>query len=255
MDSRNRTRSLSFAGRFCRKNAQNVSFECRKCAKQRQLRAFRDKIQNRVPAAPAWAAWRVSLRCGWAARRTAVLRISGCYRQTPERISLGTGFGRSVQSRSTWFAAWAWWTGRCVHAARSGPAWMCSGSTLQYSTFRSLLLGTAGPVNGSGQWSVVSGRWSVAGERRSNAGPDGDGHARPHRPCLRRRHAGIAHTRWHRFPVADTSAGDAHARWHSCRGALRGESPRTREGRNGTTGQRQLPVVSGQWAGTAGTGL
>ena len=35
--------------------------------------------------------------------------------------------------------------GQLCDAARSGPAWLCSGWTLQYSTFRRLLLGTAGP--------------------------------------------------------------------------------------------------------------
>ena len=35
--------------------------------------------------------------------------------------------------------------GQLCDAARSGPAWVCSDSTLQYSTFRSLLQGTAGP--------------------------------------------------------------------------------------------------------------
>ena len=107
-----------FAAVFVVKTRKICRFECRKCAKQRQLRAFRDRIQSRVPAAPAWAAWRVSLHCGWAARRTAVLRISSCHRQSPERSSLGAGLGRSVRSRSTWVAAWAWWAGSCVHAVR-----------------------------------------------------------------------------------------------------------------------------------------
>ena len=38
--------------------------------------------------------------------------------------------------------------GPLCDAARSGPAWLCSDSTLQYSTFRSLLQGTAGPDQG-----------------------------------------------------------------------------------------------------------
>ena len=58
------------------------------------------------------------------------------------------------------------------------------------------------------------------------------------------------------------TAGDAHARWHSYRGALRGVSPSTREGRNGPAVQRQwavdswqLAVGSGQWAVVSGQEL
>ena len=78
-------------------------------------------------------------------------------------------------------------------------------------------------------------------------------------PRWHHRAAGTAHTWWHHFPVAFAPAGDEHVRWHSYRGALRGVSPRTREGRNGPTvptaevsGQRS--VVSGQWSVTAGGG-
>ena len=241
MDSRNRTRSLSYAGRFCRKNAQNVSFECRKCAKQRQLRALRDRIRSRVAAAPAWAAWRVSLRCGWAARRTAVLRISGCYRQTPGRSSLGTGFGRSVQSRSTWFAAWAWWAGICVciHCVRVQPgsvrARPCSIARFGVSCWerRDRIAAMQWVVN-SGQLPAAGSQWPVAGSQLPVA-RNRWGRWELVEPGIGWRRAGDAQERWHYLPVADTPVGDEHARWHSFRGALRGESPRTREGRNGPT--------------------
>ncbi len=62
--------------------------------------------------------------------------------------------------------------GQVCDAARSGPAWVCSGSTLQYSRFQSLLQGTAGPdfstAVDSGQWSVVSGQWQeLEGQART----------------------------------------------------------------------------------------
>jgi len=53
--------------------------------------------------------------------------------------------------------------GRVCDAARSGPAWYCSGSTLQYSTFRRLVQGRAGPDYGAAE---VSGQWPVAGNCR-----------------------------------------------------------------------------------------
>ena len=86
----------------------------------------------------------------------------------------------------------------------------------------------------------------------------GDAHTqwRPPRwrpPRWHHRPAGTAHTRWHHLPVADTSAGDAHTRWHSYRGALRGVSPRTREGRNGPT--VPTAVASGQWPVVGGQEL
>ena len=49
--------------------------------------------------------------------------------------------------------------GQVCDAARTGPAWMWAGSTLQYSTFRKLLQGTAGPDFDN---AVDSGQWSVA---------------------------------------------------------------------------------------------
>ena len=179
----------AFRGRFVAKTRKICRFECRKCAKQRQLHAFRDRIQSRVPAAPTWAAWRVSLQCGWAARRTAVLRISSCYRQSPERSSLGAGFGRSVRSRSTWLAAWAWWAGSCVmrrvrvqpgcvrtrpcSIARFGVS--CRGRRDRISVLRWIVDSCRLPVAGcrlpvaSCQWPlascqvpVASGQWPVA---------------------------------------------------------------------------------------------
>ncbi len=39
--------------------------------------------------------------------------------------------------------------GQLWEGARSGPAWLFSGSTLQYSTFRKLMQGTAGPDYGT----------------------------------------------------------------------------------------------------------
>ena len=181
MDSRSRMRLRSVPCRFGTESAQKMSYWCRKCAKQRQLSAPCDRISRRVAAAQAWAGWRVSSSCGWAARRTAGWYIACWLRLRPERCALGPGFGRSVRSWSTcsvrsrdlvripaatsvdMFAAWAWWSGICVYALRSGPAWLCLGSTLQYSTFRKLLQGTAGPdfdnAVDSGQWSVASGQW------------------------------------------------------------------------------------------------
>ena len=103
--------------------------------------------------------------------------------------------------------------GQLCDAALLGPAWLCSGSNLQYSTFRSLLQGRAGRDlrHGSCRWSVASGRWP--GTAGAGAGWSGA------------RSVGDARTRWYYFPVAGTRAGDALARWHSYRGALRGVSP------------------------------
>ena len=164
----------AFRCRFVVKTRKICRFECRKCAKQRQLRAFRDRIQSRVPAAPAWAAWRVSLHCGWAARRTAGLCISSCYRQSPERSSLGAGFGRSVRSRSTWLAAWAWWAGSCVmrrvrvlpgcvrvqpcSIARFGVS--CRGRRDRISAMQWIVDGGQLPVAGC-QWPVAGGEEPV----------------------------------------------------------------------------------------------
>ena len=110
--------------------------------------------------------------------------------------------------------------GQLCDAALLGPAWLCSGSNLQYSTFRSLLQGRAGRDlrHGSCQWSVASGRWSVASGRWPGTAGAGAGWSGA-------RSVGGARTRWHYFPVADARAGDALARWHSYRGALRGVSP------------------------------
>ena len=114
MDFRGRMRSRSVSCRFWTESAQKMAFGCRKCAKWCQLHAFRDRKQNRRSAALAWAGWRVSPCCGWAARRTASVSTLGWYLQGPERYLLGAGFGRSVRSRSTRRAAWAWWAGSCV---------------------------------------------------------------------------------------------------------------------------------------------
>ena len=198
---------------FVVKTRKICRFECRKCAKQRQLRAFRDRIQSRVPAAPAWAAWRVSQHCGWAARRTAVLRISSCYRQSPERSSLGAGFGRSVRGRSTWFAAWAWWAGSCVmRRVRVQPGCVrvqpCSIARFGDSC-RGRRERICGAVVGSGLWIVDSCQWPVASGRWRGIG--GDGVSRSNGGSI-----GDERTRWHHFPVADTRVGDEHARWYYC---------------------------------------
>ena len=50
--------------------------------------------------------------------------------------------------------------GQLRDAARSGPAWLCSGSTLQYSGLRGLLQEAVGADCGA---AGVSSRWSVAG--------------------------------------------------------------------------------------------
>ena len=49
--------------------------------------------------------------------------------------------------------------------------------------------------------------------------------------------------RWHR-----QHAGDAATSWHGVRGALRGESPRTREGRRPDRTELQWSVIRGQWS-------
>ena len=107
--------------------------------------------------------------------------------------------------------------GQLRDAARSGPVWLCSGSTLQYSTFRSLLQGTVGrdcgTVVAGGRWPVAGGRLPVAGCQLRGTGGDGW------------RRAGIAQARWHYFPVADALAGDAQARWHSSGGGVAGGIP------------------------------
>ncbi len=71
-----------------------------------------------------------------------------------------------------------------------------------------------------------------------------------HKACPYRGHGGRFRgttwvgDRWHR-----QHAGDAAPTWHGVRGALRGESPRTREGRRP---DRTTAVVSDQWSeGTA----
>ena len=96
--------------------------------------------------------------------------------------------------------------------------------------------GTARPPDGRGQLPVVGGqerRWAPVerGSGRRSAGTVASAR-------WGRRRAGIAHAKWLYLPVADTLAGNAHARWHRYRGALRGVSPRTREGRNGPTVQK-----------------
>ena len=172
MDARSRMRSRSVRGRFWTESVQKMSFWCRKRAIRRQFHVFRDRIPRWVAAAQAWAAWRDSHCCGWAARRTAGLRISGWRRLRPGRCALGAGFGRSVQSRSTWSAARERYTGSCAHAARAdtAPGWvrvqLCSIARFGVSCRgrRERICGTA--VGGArwsvagGQWPVVSGRWS-----------------------------------------------------------------------------------------------
>ena len=49
--------------------------------------------------------------------------------------------------------------------------------------------------------------------------------------------------RWHR-----QYTGDATPTWHGVRGALRGESPRTREGRRPDRPELQWSVISSQWS-------
>ena len=112
--------------------------------------------------------------------------------------------------------------------------------------------GTARPSNGSCQWSVA--RNCGGGDRGSDARLAGDAHARSHGQRWRWQHAGIAHAWWHFLAVADTRAASAPTRCcrRGVRGALRGESPRTRKGRNGPTVQNA--AASCQWPGTAGAG-
>ena len=161
MDSRCRMRSRSVPCRFWTENAQKMSFWCRKYAISCRLHAFRDRIPRRVAAAQAWAAWSVSSRCGWGARRTAGWYIAGWCRQGPERCALGAGFGRVVQSRSTWLAAWAWWAGSCAMRrvrVQPGYVWVrpCS-----IARFGDSCRGRRERIAGL-QWSVVSSQWSVA---------------------------------------------------------------------------------------------
>ena len=253
MDARSRMRSRSVRGRFWTESVQKMSFWCRKRAIRRQFHVFRDRIPRWVAAAQAWAAWRDSHCCGWAARRTAGLRISGWRRLRPGRCALGAGFGRSVQSRSTWSAARERYTGSCAHAARAdtAPGWVrvqpCSIARFGVSCRgrRERICGTA--VVGA-RWSVAGGQWSVASCQLpvvrycwNSVGGTGD-------ELEPRTHSGI------HLPVAGAQAGDAQARWHRYRGALRGVSPRTREGRNGPTVQRQRPVASGLLSVVGGRG-
>ena len=57
-----------------------------------------------------------------------------------------------------------------------------------------------------------------------------------------------AYARWRRdgSPLYWAALDPTYGARRGVRGALRGESPRTREGRNGPTVERQWPVVSGQ---------
>ena len=160
MDSRCRMRSRSVPYRFWTENAQKMSFWCRKCAISCRLHAFRDRIPRRMAAAQAWAAWRVLSRRGWGARRTAGWYISEWQRLRPERYALGAGFGRSVQSRSTWRAPWVRWAGSCVlQGVWVQPGWVqiqpCS-----IARFGDSCRGRRERMAGL-QWSVVSGQLSV----------------------------------------------------------------------------------------------
>ncbi len=56
--------------------------------------------------------------------------------------------------------------------------------------------------------------------------------------------------RWHR-----QYAGDAAPTWQGVGGALRGESPRTREGRRPDRPELQWSVISGQWSETTALAL
>ena len=155
----------------------------------------------------------------------------------PGAMFAGTaGIGRSVQSRSTWSAAWGRWVGRWVmRCVRVQPGCLqiqpCS-----IARFGDSCRGCWDRIVGL-QWPVVSGRWpgtAGIGARRSDARSVGDAHrltaSSPRRVGdeLEPRTYGGIH-----LPVAAAKAGDAQARWHGFRGALRGESSRTREGRNG----------------------
>ena len=143
-------------------------------------------------------------------------------------------------------------------AARSGAAWLRSGSTMQYSMFWSLLQGSAGPDCGSavdsGQWSMASGRWPVVGGRWSMASCRwsvvGGQELLRTSPAGRRRdwlatctHGGGVHGAagdWRESrrrggivsPVADRPAGEAQASWHTQGGSCGGSPPA--QGRAGT---------------------
>ncbi len=123
-----------------------------------------------------------------------------------------------------------------------GCQWSVASGRLPVVGCRWSVAGGRLPVVGC-QWSVASGRLpgtAGGGRRWSKARSAGDAHAWWRRPRWHHRPAGTTCARWLCSACFDTSAGMAHAQWHSYRGALRGESPHTREGRNG-------PTVQGQW--------
>ncbi len=269
MDARSRMRSRSVRGRFWTESVQKTSFWCRKRAIRRQFHVFRDRIPRWVAAAQAWAAWRDSHCCGWAARRTAGLRISGWRRLRPGRCALGAGFGLSVQSRSTWSAARERYTGSCAHAARAdtAPGWVrvqpCSIARFGVSCRgrRERICGTA--VVG-GQWPVASGQLPVASCQWS--GTVGTRRAEPATQTLggiesavRWRRAGTGHTWWPSSPGRwRTSWGGAGA-VASLQGGVAGGVPPHKGGPERPDRPKaatccQWPVVSRRWPGAAGSG-
>ena len=171
--------------------------------------------------ARAWAAWRVSFRSGGVARRSAGVRISGWQPLCLKPCWLGAGFGRSVQSRSTWLAARVWWAGRCVmRRVRVQPG--CGRvQPCSIARFGDSCRGRRDGIAGL-QWSVAGGQWPVV-RGRERQWPMRAGRARDRLAArkhggvvlaARWRRARIAQARRHHFPVADTRAGDAPARWH-----------------------------------------
>ncbi len=255
MDARSRMRSRSVRGRFWTESVQKMSFWCRKRAIRRQFHVFRDRIPRWVAAAQAWAAWRDSHCCGWAARRTAGLRISGWRRLRPGRCALGAGFGRSIQSRSTWSAARERYTGSCAHAARAdtAPGWVrvqpCSIARFGVSCRRrrERICGTA---VGGARWSVAGGQWPVVSGRWS--GTVGTQWAEP-ATSWNRAHivAFISRSLAHKLGGAGAVA--------ALQGGVAGGVPPHKGGperpdRPTAVASCQWPVVSRRWPGAAGSG-
>ena len=125
-----------------------------------------------------------------------------------------------------------------------------SGSTLQYSTFRSLLQGTSGADCGT---AGAGGRWSVARNGRDRCAQtaasiprrDGDG-------LEPRRHGGITSR-----SLTHSLESRTHAGIH--KGGVAGGVPPHKGGperpdRPATVASCQWPVVSGRWPETAGGG-
>ncbi len=133
----------------------------------------------------------------------------------------------------------------CIGGRGSHLGWRWSGEECMTAVAETFFR----PVVG---WQRAGTRPAPTGTLGGIASALGQAHEGRHKACPYRGHGGRFRgttwvgDRWHRL-----YAGDAAPTWHGVRGALRGESPRTREGRRP---DRTTAVVGGQWSVGRGNG-